>query len=100
MPPMLNQAVGAMTARGAACVHLAWIARTEPSPGAFCEECGPQEGASLDLRVCLTCGHTGCAERSPLNHASEHYAETDHPIAATVGRQSPSRWCYPDGQAV
>jgi uncharacterized UBP type Zn finger protein len=67
---------------------------------AFCEECLAYGADSVILRICISCGHVGCAEGSPSNHAAEHYAETDHPIAASVGRQPGSRWSYPDERSV
>ena len=67
---------------------------------ASCEEC-PIDGADGQLlRICLSCGHIGCAEGSPGNHAAEHYAETDHPVAATIGTEVASRWSYPDERLV
>ena len=75
------------------------------SPGgrataAFCEECLAYGSDGVILRICLSCGHVGCAEGSPGDHAAAHYAETDHPVAAAVGSPSTSRWCYPDEQGV
>ncbi len=67
---------------------------------AFCEECLAYGTNRLILRICLNCGHVGCAEGSPSDHAAEHYAETDHPVAAAVGSASASRWCYPDERSV
>ena len=66
---------------------------------AFCEEC-LGEDESVILRICLSCGHVGCAEGSPDDHAAEHYAETDHPIAAAIGSTVVSRRCYPDERPV
>jgi uncharacterized UBP type Zn finger protein len=67
---------------------------------AFCEECLAYGSDRVILRICLSCGHVGCAEGSPGDHAAEHYAETDHPVAARVGSASASRWCYPDERSV
>jgi uncharacterized UBP type Zn finger protein len=67
---------------------------------AFCEECLAYGTDRLILRICLSCSHVGCAEGSPSDHAAEHYAETNHPVAATVGSASASRWCYPDERSV
>ncbi|MCA1675278.1 MAG: UBP-type zinc finger domain-containing protein [Actinobacteria bacterium] len=64
------------------------ILRVEGGDFAFCEEC--LAGAdSVILRICASCGHVGCAEGSPSDHAAEHYAETDHPIAAVVVGSEP-----------
>ena len=62
---------------------------------AFCEECLAYDAENVRLRICLSCGHVGCAEGSPSDHAAAHYAETDHPIAAAIGSSAP-RWSYPD----
>jgi uncharacterized UBP type Zn finger protein len=67
---------------------------------AFCEECLAGGADGVILRICDSCGHVGCAEGSPSNHAAEHYAETDHPIAAVIGSERVSRWSYPDRRAV
>ena len=67
---------------------------------AFCEECLAYASDGFKLRMCLSCGYVGCAEGSANNHAAEHYAQTDHPIAAALGSQRPSRWSYPDQRSV
>ena len=76
------------------------ITRGERGDRAFCDECLAYAAGSVTLRICLSCGHVGCAEGSPSDHAAEHYAETDHPIAAAIGSQLASRWCYPDERSV
>jgi uncharacterized UBP type Zn finger protein len=63
---------------------------------AFCEECLVRGADGVILRICLSCGHVGCTEGSPSDHAAQHYAETDHPIAAAVGSTSASRRFYDD----
>jgi uncharacterized UBP type Zn finger protein len=65
-----------------------------------CEDCLTDQVDEVTVRVCLTCGHVGCAEASPSDHAAAHYAETDHPIAAAVAPGGASRWCYPDACCV
>lgn len=67
---------------------------------AVCEECLIDGAEDLLLRVCLSCGHVGCAEGSRGDHAAEHYAETDHPVAAAIGTEVVSRWSYPDERLV
>jgi uncharacterized UBP type Zn finger protein len=64
-----------------------------------CEECAATAEA-VRLRTCDTCGHVGCAEGSPDDHAKQHYAETDHPVAAGVGAVLPPRWSYPEHRPV
>lgn len=65
---------------------------------ACCEECLAANG--VILRICASCGHVGCAEGSPDDHAAEHYAETDHPVATVLGAERVSGWSYPDRRPV
>ncbi len=76
------------------------IAGGEQGALAFCEDCLAYGAEGVLLRICLSCGHVGCAEGSPSDHAAEHYAETDHPIAAAIGSEVASRWSYPDERLV
>ncbi len=71
-----------------------------PGPPAFCEDCLSVGEDGPNLRVCLSCGHVSCGEGSPRDHAAQHYAETDHPIAEVAGTDPPGRWCYPDRRFV
>jgi uncharacterized UBP type Zn finger protein len=80
--------------------ELMSILRAEWGDFTFCEECLAGRADSVILRICASCGHVGCAEGSPSDHAAEHYAETDHPIAAAIGSERASRWSYPDRRAV
>jgi hypothetical protein len=91
-----ERAVALVTAPRPAREHLAAIVPVPGSPSHLCEDCFADSSGGITLRVCLTCGKVGCAEGSASNHASEHYAETDHPIAEALGPEPPSRWCYPD----
>src|SRR5262249_3053684 len=51
----------------------------EPS-GTSCVECLALGGWWLHLRRCAECGHIGCCDNSPNQHASKHNAATGHPI--------------------
>ena len=77
--------------------NIAGGKRGEP---AFCQECLIYGAKDLLLRICLSCGHVGCAEGSRSDHAAEHYAETDHPVAAAIGSEVAWRWSYPDERPV
>jgi hypothetical protein len=48
--------------------------------GTGCVECLASGGWWLHLRRCAECGHIGCCDTSPNQHASKHYAATGHPI--------------------
>jgi hypothetical protein len=53
---------------------------SEPS-GDGCVEClASANGWWLHLRRCAECGHIGCCDSSPGQHASKHAAQTGHSI--------------------
>jgi hypothetical protein len=54
---------------------------TAAPSGTGCAECLPDPSAWwLHLRRCAQCGHIGCCDSSPSQHASHHAAESGHPI--------------------
>ena len=54
---------------------------TVPPSGDGCVEClaGAGPGWWFHLRRCAQCGHIGCCDSSPSQHASGHFAATRHP---------------------
>lgn len=52
---------------------------TKPT-GTGCVECLETDGWWLHLRRCAECGHIGCCDNSPNQHASKHNTTTGHPI--------------------
>mgnify|MGYP003604557537 FL=1 len=42
-----------------------------------CVECDAAQGWWVHLRRCAACGHIGCCDSSPAQHATAHYRETD-----------------------
>jgi hypothetical protein len=56
---------------------------SKPS-GDGCVEClALPKGWWFHLRRCAECGHIGCCDSSPSQHASRHAAATGHPIIAS-----------------
>jgi len=54
---------------------------TTASPtGPGCVECTSTSGWWLHLRRCAECGHIGCCDNSPSQHATKHATESGHPI--------------------
>jgi len=45
-----------------------------------CEECDASGGWWFHLRRCAQCGHIGCCDSSPSQHASAHAAATGHDV--------------------
>jgi hypothetical protein len=51
-----------------------------PPSGAGCAECLASDGWWFHLRRCAQCGHIGCCDTSPSQHASHHAANASHPV--------------------
>ena len=49
-----------------------------------CTECLQSGQRWVQLRRCLVCGHVGCCDSSPGQHATQHFRETGHVRAAAV----------------
>jgi hypothetical protein len=62
--------------------QTAGIDPTVVPSGAGCAEClaGAAPGWWLHLRRCAQCGHVGCCDNSPSQHASAHHRATGHPV--------------------
>jgi hypothetical protein len=48
--------------------------------GHGCVECLQAGDWWLHLRRCAECGHIGCCDNSPGQHATAHYHTTAHPV--------------------
>jgi hypothetical protein len=63
-----------------------------PPSGAGCVDCDATGGWWLHLRRCALCGHVGCCDTSPSQHATGHAGATGHP---TVRSYEPGEdWFY------
>ena len=49
--------------------HLSLVRPVTPRTPGGCEECLILGSEWVHLRLCLTCGHVGCCDSSPLRHA-------------------------------
>ncbi|PEG62231.1 UBP-type zinc finger domain-containing protein [Mycolicibacterium boenickei] len=80
------------------CEHLdAAVDDPQPlTPGQCqeCEELGEHNWAHL--RMCLTCGHVGCCDSSPHQHATKHFHQSGHPVMRSAEPGESWRWCYID----
>ncbi|MDH6246636.1 UBP-type zinc finger domain-containing protein [Mycobacterium sp. OTB74] len=74
--------------------HLADIRPVTPQSKLGCQECIELGTVWLHLRLCLTCGHVGCCDSSPMKHASAHAKSCKHPIVQSYERGESWRWCY------
>jgi hypothetical protein len=80
----------------ATCSHLDTARDVTPSADG-CEDCLRIGGTWVHLRVCQTCGHTGCCDNSPNHHATAHFrAHVDHPLVRSFEPGENWWWCYID----
>jgi uncharacterized UBP type Zn finger protein len=61
-----------------------------------CEDCMKSSGVWVHLRICLTCGHVGCCDDSPNQHAKKHFHATHHPLVQPFEPGQEWVWCYED----
>lgn len=54
-----------------------------PPSGDGCVECLTGDGWWFHLRRCARCGHIGCCDQSPSQHASHHAQDEGHPVIRT-----------------
>jgi hypothetical protein len=62
--------------------------------GTGCVECDETGGWWLHLRRCVECGHIGCCDSSPSQHASRHAARTGHPVVRSFEPGESWFWDY------
>jgi hypothetical protein len=78
--------------------EIAGIDATVAPSGSGCVECDATEGWWLHLRRCAQCGHIGCCDSSPSQHASAHAAVTGHPIVQSFEPGEDWFWDYQTSQ--
>jgi uncharacterized UBP type Zn finger protein len=79
------------------CTHLDQVKITQlPESVAGCEDCLRDGGVWLHLRICLTCGHVGCCDDSPNQHASKHAHAVSHPLIHSLEPGEDWSYCYID----
>jgi Zn-finger in ubiquitin-hydrolases and other protein len=62
--------------------------------GTGCAECEANGSWWFHLRRCALCGHIGCCDNSPHQHATQHYRETGHPIMQSFEPGEDWFWNY------
>ena len=60
--------------------EIAGIDPSVPPSGEGCVECEAAAGWWVHLRRCAQCGHIGCCDTSPMQHATAHASATGHPF--------------------
>lgn len=65
---------------------------TAAPSGTGCVECDTVGGWWFHLRRCADCGHIGCCDSSPDQHASAHAKTTGHPFIRSF--EPGEEWFY------
>ena len=65
-----------------------------PPSSTGCVECMAEGGWWFHLRRCAECGHIGCCDASPSQHASRHAAEAGHPLIRSFEPGEDWFWDY------
>jgi hypothetical protein len=69
---------------------------TAAPSGTGCADCEAVSGWWLHLRRCTQCGHIGCCDNSPGQHATGHFKETGHPVIRSFEPGERWFWSYPE----
>ncbi len=88
------RAVRAPRLAGAGCDHLAAYPAVETAADPICAACLADGARWVALRQCLACGHVGCCDSSPGQHATAHFHETTHPVMQSAEPGEDWRWCF------
>ena len=92
-----------MTDAGRAFDTGAMVGRFEPSvvaSGSGCVECLEAGGWWFHLRRCAQCGHIGCCDNSPGQHATEHARVSEHPVIRSFEPGEDWFWDYGSGEFI
>ena len=65
-----------------------------PPSGPGCLECDATGGWWFHLRRCAHCGHVGCCDSSPSQHAKHHAADAGHPMVRSFEPDEDWFWSY------
>jgi hypothetical protein len=67
--------------------------------GTGCAECEAVGGWWVHLRRCAACGHIGCCDSSPAQHATAHWNATGHPVIQSFEPGEDWFWNFETGEA-
>jgi hypothetical protein len=76
--------------------RLILVRPVTPRTPQACEECLRRGTSWVHLRRCLTRGHVGCCDSSPMRHARGHGYAIGHPIVKSSEPGEDRRWCHVD----
>ena len=62
--------------------------------GTGCVDCDAAGGWWVHLRRCAQCGHVGCCDSSPAQHATAHAGASGHPVVQSFEPGEDWFWDY------
>ncbi|MDJ0384791.1 UBP-type zinc finger domain-containing protein [Streptomyces sp. G-G2] len=68
-----------------------------PPTGTGCVDCDAAGGWWFHLRRCAQCGHIGCCDSSPAQHATGHWKSTGHPLVQSFEPGEEWFWNFDTG---
>ncbi|MFF4495985.1 UBP-type zinc finger domain-containing protein [Streptomyces sp. NPDC001546] len=68
-----------------------------PPSGTGCADCDAVGGWWFHLRRCAECGHVGCCDSSPAQHATGHWRATGHRLVQSFEPGEDWFWDYATG---
>lgn len=74
--------------------EIAGLDPAVPPSGAGCVECLAGGGWWFHLRRCAQCGHIGCCDTSPSQHATAHARTAKHPLITSFEPGENWYWNY------
>lgn len=66
--------------------------------GTGCADCLRDGGWWFHLRRCAECGHIGCCDSSPHQHATQHFHTSHHPVMQSFEPGESWFWDYTRNQ--
>lgn len=75
------------------CDHLTESAAPEAITEG-CGECLKIGQTPVELRICRVCGHVGCCDSTPGQHATAHYHDSGHATMQSFEPGADWGWCY------
>jgi low temperature requirement protein LtrA len=76
------------------CAHIDAITAPPTPQQLGCDVCASEGVEPVQLRRCLVCGHVGCCDDTPGQHARRHHLETGHATIASIERDADWAYCY------
>lgn len=78
------------------CTHLDTVTDAAPSSDG-CEDCEPNGGRWVHLRLCVAWGHVGCCDNSSNRHVTALWrSHDDHPLVRSYEPGEDWWGCYPE----